>query len=134
MSESVAGPPGTKEVTAWTGRSGWWFFKEKGTIREQVSQELEALLFLEREAFIEENGGRNNSTYPRRLGTLYSQVKPRVPRDGKARFQVLLVCPLHPKNRDLADFVIVLYSVRFPSARSGRSWRISCVTATPMPW
>ena len=37
------------------------------TVREVVAKELQALLFLEREAFIQENGGRVNGTYPRRL-------------------------------------------------------------------
>ncbi|HIP99359.1 TPA: IS256 family transposase, partial [Candidatus Bipolaricaulota bacterium] len=37
----------------------------RDTVRGMVAEELQALLFLEREAFIQENGGRKNGTYPR---------------------------------------------------------------------
>ena len=36
------------------------------TVWEMVAEELQALLFLEREAFIQENGRCKNGTYPRK--------------------------------------------------------------------
>jgi len=42
----------------------------RDTVREMVAEELQALVFLEREAFIQENGGRKNGTYPGKLETL----------------------------------------------------------------
>lgn len=39
-----------------------WMAILKETVRELISQGLEALLFLKREAFFEENGGRKKGT------------------------------------------------------------------------
>jgi len=41
----------------------------RDTVREMVAEELQALVFLEREAFIQENEGRKNDTYPRKPET-----------------------------------------------------------------
>lgn len=46
-----------------------WMAVLTETVRELVSRELEVLLFLEREAFIEETGGRKNGAYPHLLET-----------------------------------------------------------------
>ncbi len=57
----------------------------KETVRELVAQELEILLFPERNAFVGENGGRSDGPHPRLLETPYGRAKLRVPRHRKAR-------------------------------------------------
>jgi|Deesub1362B_J571_1020462.scaffolds.fasta_scaffold00619_2 transposase-like protein len=81
------------------------------TVREVVAEELQALLFLEREAFIQENGGRVDGTYPRTLETPFGQVQLRVPRDRQGRFKPSLFAPYARRTVDLADLVLVLYAV-----------------------
>ncbi len=88
-------------------------------VREVVAEELQALLFLEREAFIQENGGRKNGTYPRRLETPFGQVQLRVPRDRQGRFKPSLFAPYARRTVDLADLVLVLYAVGVSSRKVG---------------
>jgi transposase-like protein len=76
------------------------------TVREVVAEELQALLFLEREAFIQENGGRVNGSYPRRLDTPFGQVQFRVPRDLQGRFRPPLFAPHARRAADLVDLVL----------------------------
>ncbi len=79
------------------------------TVREVVAEELQALLFLEREAFIRENGGRKNGTYPRTLETPFGEISFRVPRDRQGRFKPSLFAPYARRTVDLADLVVTLF-------------------------
>jgi len=82
------------------------------TVREMVAEELQALLFLEREAFIQEGKrGRKNGTYPGKLLTPFGEVELRVPRDGQGRFRPSLFVPYARRTVDLSDPVLVLYAV-----------------------
>ena len=89
------------------------------TVREMVAEELQALLFLEREAFIQENGGRKNGTYPRKLETPFGEINLRVPRDRQGRFRPSLFAPYARRTVDLSDLVLVLYAVGVSDRKVG---------------
>ncbi len=90
------------------------------TVREMVAEELQALLFLEREAFIQEGKrGRKNGTYPGKLLTPFGEVKLRVPRDGQGRFRPSLFVPYARRTVDLSDPVLVLYAVGVSDRKVG---------------
>jgi len=91
----------------------------RDTVREMVAEELQALLFLEREAFIQENGGRKNGTYPRKLETPFGLVELRVPRDRQGRFRPSLFAPYARRTVDLSDLVLVLYAVGVSDRKVG---------------
>jgi transposase-like protein len=89
----------------------------KETVREMVAEELQTLLFWEREAFIQENGGRKNGTYPRKLQTPFGEVKLRVPRDRQGRFRPSLFAPYARRTVELSD--LVLYAVGVSDRKVG---------------
>ncbi len=89
------------------------------TVREMVTEELQALLFLEREAFIQENGGRKNGTYPRKLQTPFGLVELRVPRDRQGQFRPSLLVPYARRTVELSDLVVTLYAVGVSDRKVG---------------
>ena len=66
-----------------------------------MAELLQILLNLDREAFLQEQGGRKNGYYPRKLGqplrgylvTTFGQVEVAIPRDREGRYYPSLVQP-----------------------------------------
>ncbi len=89
------------------------------TVREMVAKELQALLFLEPETFIQGSGGRKNGTYPGKLPTPFGQVELRVLRDRQGRFRPSLFAPYARRTVDLSDLVLILYAVGVSDRKVG---------------
>ncbi len=80
------------------------------TVAEMVEEKLQALLELDRWAFLREHGGRANGHYPRRLETAFGEVELEVPRDRGGRYTPSFLPRYARRTPDLADLVLALYA------------------------
>jgi len=69
-------------------------------VRETTTEVLQILLNADREAFLQEHGGRKNGHYSRKLETAFGQVGLAIPRDREGRYYP---SPLQPCARRLVD-------------------------------
>lgn len=82
----------------------------RDTVKEVVRTELEFLLQVDRDAFLAEQGGRKNGTYPRTLVTPYGEVELRVPRDRAGTYTPSFLPPYSRRTPDLNDLVLAMYA------------------------
>jgi len=80
------------------------------TVAEVVEEKLQALLELDRWAFLREHGGRANGHYPRKLEIAFGEVELEVPRDRGRRYTPSFLPRYARRTPDLADLVLVLYA------------------------
>jgi len=80
------------------------------TVAEMVEEKLQALLELDRWAFLREHGGRANGHYPRKLETAFGEVELEVPRDREGRYTPSFLPRYTRRTPDLADLVLALYA------------------------
>jgi transposase-like protein len=74
-------------------------------VRETATEVLQILLDADREAFLQEHGGRKNGYYPRRLSTRFGSVNLQMPRDREGCYYPSF---LEPYARRLVD--VALYA------------------------
>ena len=80
------------------------------TVAEMVEEKLQALLELDRWAFLREHGGRANGHYPRKLETTFGEVGLKLPRDRKGRYTPSFLPRYSRRTPDLANLVLALYA------------------------
>jgi len=80
------------------------------TVAEIVEEKLQALLELDRWAFLREHGGRANGHYPRRLETAFGEVELKLPRGREGRYTPSFLPRYTRRTPDLADLVLALYA------------------------
>jgi Transposase and inactivated derivatives len=82
----------------------------KEAMAEVVEEKLQALLELDRWAFLQEHGGRANGHYPRKLETAFGAVELKVPRDRKGQYTPSFLPRYARRTPDLTDLVLALYA------------------------
>ena len=80
------------------------------TVAGVVEEKLQALLELDRWAFLRAHGGRAGCPYPRKLETAFGEVGLEVPRDRGGRCTPSFLPRYARRTPDLADLVLALYA------------------------
>jgi len=79
-------------------------------VRETTTEVLQILLNADREAFLQEHGGRKNGHYSRKLETAFGQVGLAIPRDREGRYYPSLLQPYARRLVDVGEVAIALYA------------------------
>ena len=79
-------------------------------VRETTTEVLQILLNADREAFLQEHGGRKNGHYSRKLETAFGQVGLAIPRDREGRYYPSLLQPYARRMVDVGEVAIALYA------------------------
>jgi transposase-like protein len=79
-------------------------------VRETTTEVLQILLNADREAFLQEHGGRKNGHYSRKLETAFGQVELAIPRDREGRYYPSLLQPYARRMVDVGEVAIALYA------------------------
>ncbi len=82
----------------------------KEVLTAAVTEVLQVLLEADREAFLQQHGGRKNGHYPRKLETPFGQVELAVPRDREGRYHPSFLQPYARRTVDLGEVAIALYA------------------------
>lgn len=79
-------------------------------VRETTTEVLQILLNADREAFLQEHGGRKNGHYSRKLETCFGSVALQMPRDREGRYYPSFLEPYHRRLVDVGEVAIALYA------------------------
>ncbi len=82
----------------------------RDTVNDFLQDNLQWLMQLEREFYLQEHGGTKNGTYPRNLTTPYGHIELNVPRDREGNFRTALFLRYARYSPDLAELVIAMYA------------------------
>lgn len=82
----------------------------KEAVKETVSEVIQLLLHLDQQAFLQENGGKKNGFYRRKLETRFGTVDLAIPRDREGRYYPSFLIPYQRRLVDVGDVAIALSS------------------------
>lgn len=80
------------------------------TVKATVSELLQVLLEADREAFLQQHGGRKNGYYPRKLETPFGQVELAIPRDREGQYYPSFLQPYARRQVDVGEVAVALYA------------------------